>query len=195
MIRLEQVGANPRRQPGTTLDQPIEHLLACHRRIEERLDIMLRAAEHLGDKRDEAMEAIGNSFYFLDTNGAWHTADEEQSFFPRLLTRITESDKTFLKELEAAHGEIENVYRDVKILYDALAGANPGLIQTTVEEFRKALWRLSGLYRRHIVEEDTRLVSICRESLDSAQLNAVSREMRARRGLAPRNGGVVSSTL
>lgn len=37
-----QIGAS-----AATVDSPIEHLMACHRRIEQRLDTLVNAACHL----------------------------------------------------------------------------------------------------------------------------------------------------
>ena len=42
----------------SSLDRPLDHLMACHRRIEERLEVMERAAAHLGDLRAEALAAF-----------------------------------------------------------------------------------------------------------------------------------------
>ncbi len=101
MIRLEQITDKPEMGAKATLDRPLDHLVACHRRIEERLEILERAAVHLGDRRDEAMETIENCFRFLDSNGMWHTADEEESIFPRLQGRLNQTDAQFLRSLEA----------------------------------------------------------------------------------------------
>jgi hypothetical protein len=64
--------------PATTIDTPLEHLSACHRRIEDRLATLGRAADHLGKSPDEALEAIRKSLKFLESNGA-PTMDQEAS--------------------------------------------------------------------------------------------------------------------
>ena len=64
--------------PANTLDSPVEHLLACHRRIEQKLETLARAVEANHD------EALARVFHFFDTNGLLHTQDEEESIFPRL---------------------------------------------------------------------------------------------------------------
>jgi hypothetical protein len=80
---------NARADAAATLDQPLEHLTACHRRIEQRLDTLERVVPFLRTRRDEALQAIRNAFAFLDGSGVRHTQDEEGSIFPRLRDRLT----------------------------------------------------------------------------------------------------------
>lgn len=68
----------------STPDAPLEHLMACHRRIEERLATFERAGEALVERREEALKAIRSAFAFMESNGAMRTWDEEESVFPRL---------------------------------------------------------------------------------------------------------------
>jgi hemerythrin-like domain-containing protein len=177
MIRMEQITATSGQRPGATLDQPLDHLPACHRRIEERLAILERAADHLEDRRDEALEAIRNCFRFLDTNGVWHTADEEESVFPRLQQEVEEDEAQFLRGLEADHRTVERVYQDLKDRFAAHSAESAG-------SFREAVAHLCGLYRAHIAAEEASLISIARRVLKESQLLAITREMRVRRGLA-----------
>ncbi len=182
MIRLEEIGATPARQPAVTLDQPLEHLLACHRRIEQRLAVLKRAAEHLEDQPAEALEAIRNCFRFLDSNGQWHTADEEESIFPRLRGRIEKQQEAFLSTLESDHQKVERVYRDLK---DHLAATPPPPLSADAAALAQNLVaQLCDLYRKHIATEDATLIAIARTALDDAQLAAISREMKARRTAA-----------
>jgi len=79
MIQIKTAGTAGE---STTLDAPLEHLMACHRRIEERLATLERAGAALESRRDEALGAIRAAFAFMDSNGAIHTRDEEESLFP-----------------------------------------------------------------------------------------------------------------
>jgi hypothetical protein len=58
-----QIGAS-----AATIDSPIEHLVACHRRIEQRLDTLINAAGHVDDDRAGALAGIAKSLHFLDTS-------------------------------------------------------------------------------------------------------------------------------
>ena len=62
-------------QANAAIDTPVEHLMACHRRIEDRLATLERAADHLrGDK----------------------PVDEEESLFPRVRPHLTPEELHYL---------------------------------------------------------------------------------------------------
>ena len=106
-----QIGA-----PSATIDSPIEHLMACHRRIEQRLDTLIKAAGHIGKDRLAALAAIASNLHFLDTSGALHTEDEEASLFPRLRPKLSATEIAFVDSLEAQHAEAESIFSELKRL-------------------------------------------------------------------------------
>src|SRR5689334_840774 len=93
---------------------PLEHLLACHRRIENRLATLERAGEHLEDRTGEPLIAISNSLRFMDTSGVLHTVDEEQSVFPRLRSSLSPEEIAYLDGLESQHRQVDEVYTSLK---------------------------------------------------------------------------------
>lgn len=56
-----------------------EFLMARHRRIEQRLAAMERAAAALGASREEALAALEAALAFLDTSGALHTETKKRA--------------------------------------------------------------------------------------------------------------------
>jgi hemerythrin-like domain-containing protein len=165
-----QIGA-----PAATVDSPLEHLTACHRRIEQRLDTLVNAAGHVETDREGALAAIANSLRFLDTSGVLHTEDEEASLFPRLRQNLSAAETALLDTLEAQHTEAEGIYAELKQLVSAAEfGA----------EYRDCATRLRDLYRDHIRAEDETLLPIARRSLDDAGTAEIAREMRDRRTAA-----------
>lgn len=160
-----------------TLDEPLKHLMACHRRIEERLGMMERGAEALETAREAALGAFRSAFAFLDTSGALHTADEEESLFPRLRPLMEMGERTYLAGLEHDHTEAHRMYADLK----GLMGA-PLETREWVERVRGLVERLVAHYRRHIASEDEVLQGYGRELLDAGALAEIAAEMRARRG-------------
>jgi len=146
--------------PKDTLSAPIEHLLACHRRIEQKLDLLLRAIESPGDE-------LSRVFHFFDTNGMLHTQDEEESIFPRLAPRVSASETALLNALHSEHESIEALYARVA------AG------DRTAEAVRELVDR----YHAHIAREDAELVAVMQRCLDADDLRAISQEMKQRRGL------------
>src|SRR2546421_12763240 len=73
-------------KPDHTFTEPIGLLTDCHRRIERFLDQLLviagkaGGAELTGDQR----EALGTSLRYFKKAAPLHTADEEESLFPRM---------------------------------------------------------------------------------------------------------------
>ncbi len=170
---MVQIGSTP-----ATLDTPIEHLVACHRRIEQRLDTLVLAADHLAKDRPAALAAISASIHFLDTNGVWHTEDEEASLFPRLRAKLAAGEElAFIDSLESQHLEAEKICGELKTLFSSLDAAEG----TAVAEYKACAERLRTLYRAHIRSEDEILTALAKRSLDAKELAGISREMHDRR--------------
>ncbi|MBK9169170.1 MAG: hemerythrin domain-containing protein [Bryobacterales bacterium] len=165
-----------RLQPETvaTPDQPLDHLVACHRRIEERLDTLERAAAHLAGRRGEALAAIRNACAFLESSGAIHTRDEEESLFPRLPAQA----EPLVRTLAAEHEEAERLYGILKDLVNRIEAG-----ETLDAEYRSVVGPLVALYREHIRREDSELIDVSRAALTGEDLSAIAAEMRQRRGL------------
>ncbi len=170
-----QIGAS-----AATIDTPIEHLIACHRRIEQRLETLINAAGHMGNDRAAALEAIRKSLEFLDTSGVLHTQDEEVSLFPRLRPKLSSSEAAFVDSLEAQHVEAGAAYADLKQLAVMLASPDDATADS-IASYGDCAGRLRALYRDHILAEDEILTALAKRSLGESEISDISREMRARR--------------
>lgn len=159
-------------EQGATLSRPLDHLKACHRRIGERLDTLERIAAHIGTNREEAVDALHRVFAFLDSSGALHTADEEESVFPRLTPKLERAEMSFVAGLEHDHTTAHQLYTELKRLAAAEDFGPP---------FQSVIERLVAHYRKHIAKEDEVLDSLCREKLTPPELAEISEEMAARR--------------
>ncbi|MCU1327364.1 MAG: Hemerythrin cation binding domain protein [Bryobacterales bacterium] len=162
-----QIGVQP-----ATIDAPVDHLVACHRRIEQRLDTLVAAVAHLESDKAAALAAIASSLHFMDTNGAMHTQDEEISLFPRLRSRLSDPEAEFIDSLEAQHLEAEAIYAELKQLISE---------QRFDAKYLECANRLRTLYRAHILREDETLIALARRTLEESELLQISREMRERR--------------
>jgi len=165
-------------------DDPIDHLRACHRRIEDRLSVLERAADYLASNRDEALEAIENSLRFFDTSGAMHTVDEEQSLFPRLRSSVTTDEAAYLNELESQHRRVEAMYDSLTEAVDRLR-VDGGVPE--ISRYREVIGRLASAYREHISSEDRVLMGLGHRRLTLSQLQEIASEMRTRRGVRASN--------
>jgi hemerythrin-like domain-containing protein len=160
-----------------TLSQPLDHLLACHRRIEQRLDALERIAAHAGTNPEEALASLDGVLRFFDTAGALHTADEEESVFPRLTGRIEQPERAFLAGLEHDHTTAHNLWTQLR----AMAACERDTLWTS--RFQGTVERLVGLYRRHIAKEDELLQALGQPHLSAGDLAEISSEMKRRRGV------------
>ncbi|HYM09918.1 MAG TPA: hemerythrin domain-containing protein [Bryobacterales bacterium] len=183
MIRVEQLIAAKKGGPQeqATLDRPLDHLLACHRRIEERLEILERAAFHLESRRAEALEAMEGCLRFFDSNGVRHTADEEESLFPRLRQRLTAEQLAYLDQLERQHREADRLHAELRLVFAELSAEAAGApLAARVQAVANDLGRL---YRSHIASEDQTFLPLARQVLSWEQLRQLSNEMKSRRGI------------
>lgn len=165
---------------AATLDSPIEHLMACHRRIEQRLDTLINAGSHVGANPVAALNAIRNSFEFLDTSGVLHTEDEEASLFPRLRQKLSASEIAMLDALEAQHVEAEFIYSELRRLASQLK-VTGNRLTGPLAQYQDCANQLRLLYRSHIRLEEEIVTPGAKRSLDRSELAEISREMRDRR--------------
>ncbi|MFN7921708.1 MAG: hemerythrin domain-containing protein [Bryobacteraceae bacterium] len=149
-----------------TLDKPLEHLLACHQRILERMSMLERATAAAGEKPEESAELIAKVLRFLDSNGAWHTEDEENSVFPRLAGKVGEDEVAYLNELTRQHEDLD-----------------AALDRFKAERSQANAAALADGYRKHIAFEESRLGGIIKRVLSEEEFAAVSVEMKQRRGI------------
>jgi hemerythrin-like domain-containing protein len=164
-----------------TLDQPVEHLNACHRRIEQRLDTLERVIPTLCIRTEESLAAIHSAFHFFDSNGVLHTEDEEQSLFPRLLDRLNPAERAQIDALEEDHDRAHALYQHLKsIVYTFGAKPCPDL----AAEYQDTVQKLTALYRSHIEREDALFPKLAALYLDDAQLKVIASEMKHRRSKA-----------
>jgi hemerythrin-like domain-containing protein len=168
MIQIGQTHAN--------IAEPIEHLMAGHRRIEEGLALLARAADHLQENRTQALAAIAESITILETNGALHILDEEDSLFVRLWPYLSIEESNYLELLERQHDEMESVFAKLKEVVDLLPEA-----PEREAEYGRLADQLTCLYRSHVQSEDEILTELSRRLLSAEQLEAISEEMRNRR--------------
>ena len=178
MIQVDLL--NPAGQTeSATLDRPLDHLVACHRRIDYKLSVLERAVTHLEDRTEEALHACRSVFTFLDGSGTLHTEDEEESIFPRIRLHATGEELAYLDSLELQHRDVEGVVARLRNLTKQLE-RDPSLLparDALVQTARK----LVELYRAHIASENEVLTGIGHARLDEVALAEIAFEMRLRR--------------
>jgi iron-sulfur cluster repair protein YtfE (RIC family) len=178
MIQVDLLTPTGKTEPAS-LDRPLDHLVACHRRIEDKLSVLERAVTHLEDRTEEALQACHSVFAFLDSSGMLHSEDEEESVFPRIRLQATGEELAYLDSLELQHREAEGYIARLKNLTKQLE-RDPSL-PATREALAQTAGKLVTLYRAHIASENEVLTRIGRARLDEVALAEISFEMRVRR--------------
>ena len=165
---------------------PLGLLSDCHRRIEHFLDVLIRVCEKTkgGQLTADERAALEKALVYFRNSAPRHTADEEESLFPRLReSGQAQSSLECLAELEKDHVAAARDHELVDTLGRRwlTSGALEG---GEVDQIRQALQRLSGTYTRHIAIEDQQLYPLAGRVLQPEQLAEVGREMDERRGVS-----------
>jgi hemerythrin-like domain-containing protein len=171
--------------PDHGFDRPLGLLSDCHRRIECFLGILELAAGEAGRPVTAGeRRGIEAALRYFATAAPSHTADEEQSLFPRLRASADpEAAQALdaLARLEGDHREAERRHAEVD-----------RLMRRWLEQGRldaadvAALWAqvaaLRALYAAHIAVEDNELFPAAARVLSAAAIAKIGGEMAARRG-------------
>jgi hemerythrin-like domain-containing protein len=171
--------------PGHDFDEPLGLLSDCHRRIEHFLHVLVAVdAEAAGGPLTAAHgRALEASLRYFAIAAPKHTADEEESLFPRLRDSpdpAAAAAMILVDRLERDHHEADVHHSAVAMLVQRWL-AEDHLSPSETRELRERLAQLKHLYQRHIMVEDEELFPAAARLLDAAQLRQIGREMAARR--------------
>ena len=166
-------------------DDPLEMLLACHRRIEKQLETLKRLRAHVeanGVDAEASSAAQAVLRYFVKA-GANHHQDEEEDLFPLLDRRIDDAVEharfaQFRQRLEADHREVDAAWQRLRRPLEAIAdGFQRTLPAAEVHAYVDA-------YAQHILTEETTLREFVDRWLDDEDRMQLGRAMAARRKAA-----------
>lgn len=190
ILKSTELLVNPFTGPlAPSFEDPIGVLKACHRRIEQRLQMLERVCEILQGndraKKREAVQALGPVVAYFTSGGVKHTEDEEESLFPRMRRRLPGGDGAVavLKSLEAQHREGESFVRELIFVVTALAQETMGFRLTDVERLESVTVGMGTHYRLHIKVEDEIVFPRALKVLKDSELAQVGEEMTQRRGV------------
>ena len=175
-------------KPEHSFDQPIGLLSDCHRRIEHFLGVVQRVLRSTKGKAldEEHRRAINAALKYFDEAAPRHTADEEESLFPRL--RAAAEHHPALREalskldnLEADHDAADRLHSEMR--HWCLQWLDHGLAPPQLKRLSRIVDVLATLYRHHIAIEDNELFPLAASSMGEKALRDVGGEMALRRGL------------
>lgn len=134
---------------------------------------------------EETRRALETALQYFHEAAPKHTADEEESLFPRLRElRSPQVENAFsrLEELEGEHRWAEPLHAKVEEVGGEylIRGELP---EAQAAEFRAAVAELSAMYQRHIVVEDETLFPVAARALSDADKQTIAAEMAKRRAV------------
>jgi hemerythrin-like domain-containing protein len=176
-----QIGAQ-----AHNFSDPTGLLSDCHRRIEMFLGTLERVASVIDRPlTEETRPALESALRYFREAAPKHTADEEESLFPRLRQmHLPEVEGAIerLELLERDHVVAGSLHAEVEEL-GQLYIATGSLEAAGVEAFQKAIASLVSIYKQHIGIEDNQVFPLAARLLSSTDKVAIANEMAARRKL------------
>ncbi len=174
-----QIGAQSHR-----FSDPTGLLSDCHRRIEMFLGTLERVAAIIDRPlTEDARPALESALRYFREAAPKHTADEEDSLFPRLREmHLPEVESTIerLELLERDHVLAGSLHAEVEELGQRYLTAG-NLESPGVEAFRKAIGGLVSIYKEHIKIEDNLVFPVAARLLSSTAKADIANEMAGRR--------------
>jgi hemerythrin-like domain-containing protein len=172
-----QIGA--RRDSG--FDDPLGMLQDCHRRIEHFVKVLSTvAARARGRALDtEEFSAVDAALNYFRIGGVRHTADEEESLFPRLRGRSDAPQET-VGSLHQEHEQADALHADLDRLFSAWM-VSGSLVKDQQAELDAAMSQLDQLYSSHIELEERILFPAAAKLLSREELAVIGEEFRRRR--------------
>jgi hemerythrin-like domain-containing protein len=169
-----------------TFQQPLELLSDCHRRVESFLHALILVTEQArgGELNSQQREALQTALRYFREAAPKHTADEEESLFPRMRQLGGEATREALVKIQALEADHETA----KGSHDAVEQlgqkwlADGRLSPDETSHLLEHLRKLGSIYASHIAIEDNEIFPLAAKVLDAEILKDVGREMAGRRG-------------
>ncbi|HYW72391.1 MAG TPA: hemerythrin domain-containing protein [Pyrinomonadaceae bacterium] len=181
---------------GNDFNNPLGLLADCHRRIEKFLKVLHTVARQTRGMQldDEQRQALDTSLRYFRDSAPKHTADEEESLFPRMLSRAGVHRATLsatLLSLNAEHGIISNHHDEVEAVCQSWL-ANDSLSSAELPRLTSSLNELRVIYSRHMAIEEQDVFPLARLIIEPPDLQSIAQEMAQRRGLTIKDYAVMA---
>lgn len=150
---------------------PLVQLERSHRRLEEACEALSIAA------RDHDIETASDVCAFFARQVRRHEEDEERSLFPRLVDAGASPElRALLERLAREHREHEAVHARLE---EAVSGRFEGDLWQELTAIAELMTRA---YQAHVAREEAHVFPAAEALLGSDAIDAIAREMDARRG-------------
>jgi hemerythrin-like domain-containing protein len=172
-----QIGA----KPDSGFDDPIGMLADCHRRVEDFLGILCVVVERAQNREltNEEKSAVQSALQYFKMGGQRHTADEEESLFPRLRGSSNPAIEA-IAGLQSEHRRANQLHDSIEKFY--LTWISSGkLAPEEQDQLLSQTGQLKDLYSAHIKVEETVVFPYAAKVLDSEVIAKIGAEFKMRR--------------
>jgi hemerythrin-like domain-containing protein len=154
----------------------------CHRRIERFLHILWVVADRAPGRilTPEEKSAVQAAVNYFQLGGKRHTADEEESLFPRMRAQLAADEIEEIGGLVADHRSAADLHWTVDTLYAKWIELDR-LIPEDELRLQKATREMKILYVAHIQTEEVIVFPRAARLLDMQAIAAIGEEIRFRR--------------
>jgi len=163
---------------------PIGLLSDCHRRIEMFLGSLQAVAEVIDQPpTEDVRRALESALNYFSQAAPKHTADEEETLFPRLRQMRNPEVVAVLSRVE----KLEEEHRFAALLHEAVEHismqylSKGNLADGEIANFRRAVTSLNAIYEQHISIEDDLIFPMASRMLSAGEKQEVANEMAGRR--------------
>jgi hemerythrin-like domain-containing protein len=167
-----------------SFSDPTALLSDCHRRIEMFLGALGKVGASLDQPlTDDTRAALESALRYFREAAPKHTADEEESIFPRLRQSCDTQVKSALAtldDLEEEHRRADSLHAQVDAL-GKICLEHGYLSKLQATNFREAVGDLAEIYKQHIAIEDDLIFPIAGRILSPADKAKIALEMAERR--------------
>lgn len=200
-IHLHTLTLPGHRAPGAGYEAPFEMLDACHERVERMLRLLHKLRAHLQASGwdDQAAEAARDVLRYFNEAAPRHHEDEERHLFPAVLAApdapalphtgtgdgigIGSSLHAVVRRLLQDHANMQTRWASARPVLERIARPDQGPWQPLGTAEETALDGFASLYASHIEAENHLIYPAAQQALTPAQLQAMSADMMARRGV------------
>ncbi|MGA2888851.1 MAG: hemerythrin domain-containing protein [Terracidiphilus sp.] len=172
-----QIGAIP----DSGFDDPIRMLADCHRRVEGFFGILCVVVERAQNREltEEEKSAVQSALHYFKVGGQRHTADEEESLFPRLGGKPNTATDA-IAGLQSDHRRANRLHNSIESIY--LTWISGGkLAPEERERLLSQTGELRQLYAAHIQVEETIVFPYAAKVLDREIIAKIGAEFKMRR--------------
>lgn len=170
---------------------PTGLLSDCHRRVEMFLGALQAVAERIDQPpADEARRSLVAALRYFAESAPKHTADEEESLFPRLREVSNPETQAALAKMD----ELEREHRWAAPLHTQVERVGKRYLSKgkvtgpEVEAFRASVAALAAMYAVHIRTEEELVFPLAARILPKTEKAAIAQEMAKRRAVPMENG-------